>query len=61
MSVDEFARGCSEGQFRIVGGRREWIAPSQALYERLKLDEAADERSWRAKRKGGSSEAGVVA
>ena len=49
MELNDGARICSEGAFRIVGGRRVWMQPSESLYERLKLDEAIDAGAWRAK------------
>ena len=61
MEVNDGTRTCGEGTFRIVGGRRVWIDPSESVYQRLKLDEAFDAGAWRAKREGRSSGTRVVA
>ena len=61
MELNDGTRTCGEGTFRIVGGRRVWIDPSESVYQRLKLDEAFDAGAWRAKREGQSRGTRVVA
>ena len=61
MELNDGTRTCGEGTFRIVGGRRVWIDPSESVYQRLKLDEAFDAGAWRAKREGQSRGTSVVA